>query len=94
MEILQFPSGVNPLTNMLSVLDNINSAIYTGLSQDPLLGILTKALPPPPKISTALSGVQLPQLPKLPGVPSTSEFIAQQQVPPIQRVPPSQAQFG
>jgi len=83
--------AVNPITNMLSALDSINSTIYTHLSQDPLLGALTKALPPPPKISTAFA--QLPALPGLPTLPkATSElFTAQQE---ISKVPPTQAQFG
>ena len=82
--------AVNPITNMLSALDSINSTIYTYLSQDPLLGALTKALPPPPKISTAFA--QLPALPGLPTLPSASAiFTAQQE---ISKVQPTEAQFG
>jgi hypothetical protein len=56
-----------PGQNILQAIDTINQAIYVAMTQDPIVGALAKAIPPPPKISAVFAQqAQQLQLPKLP----------------------------
>jgi hypothetical protein len=75
-----------PGQNILQAIDTINQAIYVAMTQDPIVGALAKAIPPPPKISAIFSQqVQQLQLPKLP-IPLQLPFLVQPQ-PTQQQIP-------
>ena len=65
-----------PGANFAQAFDSINQSLYTALATDPIIGVLAKALPPPPKVSALFAGQNrplnipgLPPFPQLPGLP-------------------------